>query len=142
MLHLYSDKECIPKGVKYIRDNVRYFIDVTINKLDSRVDKLLPLTDCAVYLNKDYFTDKYGCSVPWIDLSTGGMTLLNIFYNDDCCFDTLECGRNALTDLKNFSVGRAYPDHIWNLDKKDEIDVIVDDNPDYRYTSFERWEHD
>lgn len=102
MLHLYSDKECIPEGIKYIRDNVRYFIDVTINKLDSRVDKLLPLTDGAVYLNKDYFTDKYGCSVPWIDLSTGGMTLLNIFYNDDCCFDTLECGRNALTDLKNF----------------------------------------
>lgn len=117
-------------------------MNVTYNKLDERVAGLLANTDGAVYLNSSQFTDKYGVTVPWLNLSTGGMTILNIFYNEDCCFDTLECGRNALTDLKNLKHGRAYPDLIYNLDDKDEIDVIVDDWEDYHYTSYRRWHDD
>lgn len=142
MLHLYSDKDCIPDDIMYVRDNVKFFAETTVDKLDERVDALLRLTDGAKYFNKYYFIDKFGCSVPWIGLSTGGKTILNIFYNEDCCFDTLECGKNALTDLKNLSVGRACPDYICNLDDKDEIDVIVDDNADYRYMSYERWRNE
>jgi len=62
---------------------------------------------------------KRGIGVSWLDLSAGGMTVLNVFYNQDCCFDTLECGRNALTDLKNLKTGNAYPDVIYNLDGVD-----------------------
>ena len=59
---------------------------------------------------------KRGIGVSWLDLSAGGMTVLNVFYNQDCCFDTLECGRNA---LKNLKTGNAYPDVIYNLDGVD-----------------------
>lgn len=142
MLHLYNDKQDIPEGIEYVRDNVQFFMDVTYNKLDERVNGLLKNTDGAVYLNPEQFTDKWGNTVSWLDLSTGGKTVLNIFYNENYCFDTLECGRNALTDLKNLRQGRAFPDYICNLDGIDECDVIVDDWDDYHYTSYERWKND
>lgn len=140
MLHLYSDKIAIPEGCEYILDNLEFFKRVTYHMLDEKVNGVLNQTDGAVYLNSTQFMDKFGNTVPWINLSTGGMTVLNVLYHSDkFCFDTLECGRNALTDLKNLKEGRVYPNYICNLDNVDEIEVIVDDNEDLHFKSYRRW---
>ena len=84
-------------------------------------DFFMKHTDGATYIDQRYFRDRYGAYVPWFDLSTGGKTVLNIFYNPQICFSQRECGENACADIKNLT--------------HDQCDVIVDDNPDWHYTS-------
>lgn len=136
MLHIYRFKDEIPETLKYVKDNYDYFMNVTINKLDSRADGLTKMSDGATYLDRERFTDKFGVAVPWSGLSMGGMTVLNVFYNHDCCFDMLECGYNTCTDIKNLKVGNVFPGGLTNTDNIDEIDVIYEDDEDYHYTSF------
>lgn len=142
MLHLYSNPEFRPEGTEYVRDNEEFFRNVTVYKVDSRVNGLLKNTDGAVYQDEFYFRDKFGCSVPWECLSTGGKTVLNVFYNPDVCFDTIECGMNALTDMKNLREGMIYPNHLQCDDGVDDVDIIIDDNADYRYHSYRGWQDD
>lgn len=141
MLRLYSCLENIPENVPYVRDNVEFFQEVTYDKLDERVNGLLTNTDGDTYLDSERFTDKWEVGVSWLDLSTGDKTILNIFYNPDHCFDTLECGKNALTDLKNLTTGGATPNLIWNLDGVDKCDVVVNDDESNRFLTYEEWEN-
>lgn len=138
MLHIYRFKEDIPEHLKYIRDNYDYFMNVTLNKLDERLNGLTKNTDVAEYLDSSKFVDKFGVAVPWSGLSMGGMTVLNVYYNTDCCFDMLECGFNACTDIKNLRQGNVFPGGLTNIDGIDEIDVIYDDIDDFHYTSYKR----
>lgn len=136
MLHIYRDKEDIPENIKYIRDNLDYFRKVTIPKINKRVNGLLKNTDNVQYIDGATCLDRFGARMPWTGLSMGGMTVLNVFYNLDCCFDLLECGYNARTDIKNLRQGNIYQGGLSNIDNIDEIDIIYDDNEDFHYTSY------
>ncbi|MDO4302213.1 MAG: hypothetical protein Q4D26_12625 [Clostridia bacterium] len=136
-LRLFSDICYVPKDMKVVFDNEDYFMRYTVPKLDERINGILKHTDGAEYIDKMSFKDKFGYRVPWVGLSTGGKTILNIYCNPDVCFDTLECSLNALADLKNLRQGCAMPDVLRDFDGDDSIDVIIDDNEDYRYTSLE-----
>lgn len=66
-------------------------------------------------------------------LSTGTKTLLNISQHRDLCFDTIECGNNALTLLMGFTEGQAvlHPGVVWDPDIWDSLgvlDVVFDGN--------------
>lgn len=106
-LEYYSDKFELPAGSEVIYDNRSFFAQHTLEKLDARVNGLLKHSDNAVYKDDMRFTDKFGYDVPWMGLSTGGMTVLNIFYNPDVIFAPVECGINALQDITMLSQGSA-----------------------------------
>lgn len=125
-LSLYQTRSCVPSSIEYVKNNRAYFVEKTIRVLDHRVDGLLKNTDGAVYFDQYRFIDKYGVGVPWINLSTGGMTVLNVFYNPDVCFDTLECGENALTDLKNLHEGNIVGLRVYAVDGNNSCDILLD----------------
>lgn len=60
------------------------------------------------------------------NLSTGTKTLLNIWQHRDLCFDTIECGNNALTLLMGFTEGQAvlHPGVVWDPDIWDSLGVL------------------
>lgn len=67
------------------------------------------------------------------NLSTGTKTLLNISQHRDLCFDTIECGNNALTLLMGFTEGQTvlHPGVVWDPDIWDSLgvlDVVFDGN--------------
>lgn len=67
------------------------------------------------------------------NLSTGTKTLLNISQHRDLCFDTIECGNNALTLLMGFTEGQAVlrTGVVWDPDIWDSLgvlDVVFDGN--------------
>ena len=123
------------EGLQVVLDNEDFFMKNTINQLDERVNGLTKHTDGATYIDQRYFRDRFGAYVPWFDLSTGGKTVLNIFYNPQICFSQRECGENACADIKNLTHGCVTPGYIVDYDGDDQCDVIVDDNPDWHYTS-------
>ena len=114
MLNLCRLFDFVPKEIEIIHDNRDYFRSYTIDKLDSRVNGSLGHTDGAVYVDNTRFRDKYGYYVPWYGLSTGGMTVLNVLYNLDKCFDLVECGINALYDLVKGKDGWAAPFYVFD----------------------------
>lgn len=81
--------------LQVVYDNEDFFVKHTIKMIDECVNGLTRYTDGAVYEDKTCFRDRFGHSVPWFDMSTGGKTVLNVFYNPDICFSQCECGENA-----------------------------------------------
>ena len=105
MLRMFEHLGRAREPLTFIRDNEDFFMRVTINKLDEKVNGLTRYTDGATYVNEQLFRDRYGAYVPWSGMSTGGKTVLNVFYNPELCFNTAECGENAAADLKNLKQG-------------------------------------
>ena len=119
--------------LQVVYDNEDFFVKHTIKMIDERVNGLTRYTDGAVYEDAACFRDRFGHSVPWFDMSTGGKTVLNVFYNPHICFSQCECGENACADLKNLTEGCIIPGYIVDYDGDDQCDVIVDDNPEWMY---------
>lgn len=54
------------------------------------------------------------------------ISVLNISQHRDLCFDTIECGNNALTLLMGFTEGQAvlHPGVVWDPDIWDSLGVL------------------
>ena len=124
-LKYYMDEFDLPDDCTIVRDNRKYFIDVTMDKLDNRVDGLLTHTDKAKYIDGLFFKDRFGHDLPWRCLSSGGMTVLNIYYNPDVIFETPECEFNAINDILLLNQGSVYDMGIPSMFDESDIDVYV-----------------
>ena len=107
MIKFYDSEADLPHGMEYVKDNVVFFKSVTEGKLDNHVNEVLENIDGSVYFNQRLFKSKFGETLSWDKLSTGGMTALNIVYNKDKAFWLGECGVNALCTIKLLQEGNA-----------------------------------
>lgn len=127
-LAVYTQKEYIPDGMKYIRINDEFFDGFTnlVNTKD--VARVLEKIDHATYHSASTFigrNPKLGALNKSL-LSTGTKTLLNILANPEICFDVCECGDNALELLIKFNEGNVLwkaPILAYSGDGKCNIDM-------------------
>lgn len=110
-LHVYTKRAYVPKHLKVEWLNGPYF-DSTSLRDDEETRKILKTVDKAVYMSPYTYKrlDRQG-ELNLENLSTGCKTLLNILYNPDKCFDTIECGPNALAILPIITDGHALWEH-------------------------------
>lgn len=142
-LQCYMNEFSIPEDCEIVTDNRKFFVDVTIDKLDNRVDNLLRNTDKAKYKDDIMFTDRFGYNVPWRCLSTGGMTILNIFYNPDKIFRTDECGLNAVEDILLLNQGSVYDMGFLSSLSENDVDIYVHNGDNSRhYSHYDEIEED
>lgn len=136
-LHNWNDLK-LPDGMEYIRDNIAYFMLNTRKKLDYRATELLRYIDQATYVDSDIFNDRFGRGLYWSNLSTGGMTVLNVFYNPEVCFDCKEAGDNAHATINSMiKDGNVMHCMYWVLgpDYANSIDIMKGNDTTQRYTN-------
>ena len=127
-LHVYIVKSDIPENIPFIEDNEEYFFEHTRPKLDSHVDTILDGIDSGKYFDKNTWIDRFGKARMWRELSTGGKTALNIYYNPDVAFSLIECGMNVHNVISTFDRGRPVGLYLHRNDGIDTCDVIDTDN--------------
>lgn len=137
-LRLMFHPERAAGALNIVTDNDSYFMTVTINKLDEKVDGLLKHAEDASYVDEMTFEDQSGNRLPWYKLSIGSKTVLNVFYNPDICFSQIECNKEACANLKNLKEGCITPGFLYDLDGDDVCDVVVDDDPARHYTNLSK----
>lgn len=120
---------------KVVRINDAYFLTNTKLEDTEQCRRILRIIDQAEYCSEKTFIgrDKSLGALFTDNLSTGTKTLLNISQHRDLCFDTIECGNNALTLLMGFTEGQAvlHPGVVWDPDIWDSLgvlDVVFDGN--------------
>lgn len=136
-LHNWNNLK-LPDGMEYVRDNPNYFMKHTRKKLDDRATKLLSYIDEATYVDTDIFNDRFGRGLYWSNLSCGGMTVLNVFYNPEVCFDCFECGTNAEATINSMiTAGNVTRCAIWVLGPEfaNNVDIMKGNNVSERYTT-------
>ena len=126
MVTFYNGIEDVPDGSFAVEDNEKFFSAVTIHKLDADVNRLLKHTDQCTYHDEYGFNDRFGWTLPWQCLSTGGKTVLNAYYNPDKVFNGIECGNNAAADAAQLPHGSFYNLFPWAYDDNTPMDVVVD----------------
>lgn len=121
--------------ISVIVDNDTYFDGHTELDSGDMCAGILKVIDKAVYNSPATFIgrDPSLGALYKQHLSTGTKTLLNISQHRDLCFDTIECGNNALTLLMGFTEGQAvlHPGVVWDPDIWDSLgvlDVVFDGN--------------
>lgn len=135
-LTIYWDKDDVLSDIEYVEDNNSFFVSHTLAKLDKSCDKYLDIVDNVKFITTKTCLDRFGISIYWLDISTGGKTLLNIFYNPDKCFSTIECGDNALDAILKLPCGNVCMQHLKkSYPSDDECDIIYDE---VRYTSLKK----
>ena len=97
-LNIYLNESEIPKSIRFIRNNDKFFGDTSVENTVI-VNAVLQRVEKASYYSDSMFTDRNGGNLYWDCLSTGTKTILNIIDHPDICFDTIECGVNAIATL-------------------------------------------
>lgn len=114
--------------ISVIVDNDTYFDGHTELDSGDMCAGILKVIDKAVYNSPATFIgrDPSLGALYKQHLSTGTKTLLNISQHRDLCFDTIECGNNALTLLMGFTEGQAvlHPGVVWDPDIWDSLGVL------------------
>lgn len=116
-LHLYTDLKFIPKDMELIRRNDDFFNVYTSLQNDLYTNKALHEIEQAEYNSTDTFISRvkrFGALFKQF-ISTGTKTVLNIYYNQDKCFDTAECGDNAIEFLLKYGEGSILVTHIFQI---------------------------
>jgi hypothetical protein len=112
-LNVYLNKNELPVGIKYIKNNDLFFNGATIIDKSDFTALVLKTVDKAERVSDSTFigrTSNFG-SLFKNNLSTGTKTLLNIHSHPDICFDVLECGDNALEFLCDLHRGNI----VWSV---------------------------
>ncbi len=112
-LYIYTDRAKVPEDMKIIDFNDSYFDVFTTIEDTQLVRTILAAVDKAEYhSNKSFIgrTKDLGALNKNM-LSTGTKTLLNIIQHPDICFNTIECGANALQFLPLIKNGNV----IWKV---------------------------
>lgn len=98
----------VPTDMEYVKDNERYFREVTYSKVETNALPFISKLDKGTELVGFRYIDRQGRPSSIMDLSTGCKTLLNIFYNPSVCFDLIECGPNAAGYALSLEEGHVY----------------------------------
>lgn len=137
-LHVYINREEIPKGMLVVDDNDVFFNGHTLLDNSDFEKEVLRKIDKATYSSPYSFrgrTSIFG-DLDRTKLSTGCKTLLNIEKNPNgYCFNTVLCGMNALCEIRNLTDGSVLIEHKCILYYEDEsnCDIIYNGN---RYLDF------
>ena len=126
-LTVYTDKTQIPKDMKFVNYNDKFFMRVALKDTES-VRDILATIDKAEYHTQSTFIgrDKELGAMYKENLSTGCKILLNITMNPDICFDVIECGPNALEYLAKIRNGNVYwGTPVLHMIGTSECDIIV-----------------
>jgi hypothetical protein len=129
-LHVYENVNELPNGITYIKSNDSFFDAGGIIRGDEFSKNVLSRIDGSEYCNESSFYSKFVKDkvVSKDKLSTGAKTLINIYDNPNYCFDTCECGNNALKML--FEIRDGYV--LWRkpvvcADKNYDCDIIFEE---------------
>ncbi len=111
-LVVYLRKEDIPSTLRYVDNNDVYFVANTPIPDTPLAREILKTIDKAEYCSDKTFTCRTNGmgNLTREYLSTGTKTLLNIMSHNDCCFNIVECGDNALNYLRKLNSGYVF----WN----------------------------
>lgn len=112
-LHIYTKKSEVPKNLKLILNNDRFFDSRTSLDTSELCTDILKTVDEAIYASPTSFIgrEKHLSGLNKNCLSTGTKTLLNIISNPDLCFTVVECGQNALDFLPQIRDGHI----LWEM---------------------------
>lgn len=99
----------MPSSIQVIDNNDLYFIGYSDIPNDDVTTQILSNIDGVKRVSNTLFESKFvkDVSLSKDMLSTGAKTLLNITQHPDKCFNTIECGENALICLKDLTEGCA-----------------------------------
>lgn len=100
-LRVYTNKECIPKGIRLVVSNNAEFDELSGMAINDDLigRKVISEIEGGEYISEVSFKSKFGGDVvKSIDLSTGSKTALNVYnsYGKDVCINLSECGKNAI----------------------------------------------
>ena len=112
VITIYKDKKDIPKNIEYVELNDVFFNQTTVNRLDSRANRIVEKIDNSELDGKYKMKSKFNGVTLDVDcLSTGCKTVLNVQYFTDKVFCLKECGDNALEVLYGLDDGAVYSDY-------------------------------
>lgn len=136
-LYVYTDRKEVPDGMLVVDDNDVFFNGHTLLDNSDFEKEVLKKIDKATYVSQRSFK---GRSALFGDLdrnllSTGTKTLLNIEKNKNECFNTVECGMNALSMIRLLTSGNVLIEHRCILYYGDEEDCDIVFN-DKRFLNF------
>ena len=111
-LNIYLTREEVPKAMKIVDLNDDWFNFHTELKNSEFEKEVLMVIDKAKFLGSNSFVGRSDENTPINknNLSTGTKTLLNIYNHKDVCFNTIECGYNALELLIKLKDGNVLYD--------------------------------
>lgn len=133
-LHIYTNRDLVPKHIQYEMLNDRYFIRNHARLPDTDMVRfLLEYIEEGRYQTEQTFIGKFVPNGGILNrfLSTGTKTALNILLSPDVCFDTMSCGDNALRGIIYIRNGHAVIEDGFMMHEDGNIDVIVNDT--YRF---------
>ena len=136
-LHVYINRKEIPKGMIVVDDNDVFFNGHTILNNSDFEKEVLRKIDKATYRSPRSFNGRSNLfgDLDRNLLSTGTKTLLNIEKNEGVCFNTIECGMNALSMIRNIKSGNILIEHrcILYYEDDEDCDIIFEGK---RYLNF------
>ena len=108
-LTIFTRRDKVPANLQIIDNNDLYFIGYSNIPDDAVTVKILSSVDGVERVSNTLFDSKFikDAALSKDMLSTGAKTLLNITQHSDKCFNTVECGENALICLKDLHSGYA-----------------------------------
>lgn len=136
-LHIYTDKIFIPQDIKVVDFNDSYFnVFTTLDKtalneeILATIDKVL-INSSTTFIGRTKELGALNKSM----LSTGTKTLMNIIQHPEVCFNSIECGVNALKFIPRLSNGNV----LWKVPVlssvfDDTCDIIL--NGEKKFNSF------
>lgn len=128
MLTIYTDKESIPKDMKYIHDADACFMSIHYRQ-SYFVDRVLEDVEEGKYLNENGFISRDGFNVSIFDLSTTSKALISLEQINDCLNFSEVCfnGYHLLEELSRDV-------NIYAVKKQAEgiSDIIYGSNISYR----------
>lgn len=132
-LVIYIEKDKIPTNLTVVDNNDTFFDLYTVLNNSKTEQRILANIDKAVYNSPLTFIgrDRGLGALNKEHLSTGTKTLLNILYNQEICFNVVECGHNALCMLSEIQNGIIYWEHPVLLLEEDVSASIMFDGRKY-----------
>lgn len=105
-LNLYIRRRDVPVPLEDLND---LFFDSTLLENDDFTKLVLKRVDrCEFVSESSVFSDVFKLQVPVSMLSVECKTILNVHYNQDLCFNVVECGNEALLCLFKLTDGNVY----------------------------------
>jgi len=98
MLNIYTKKELLPLPLEQDFNETFFQTSMTFDLLNKDDFNIIEKIDNATLISGEDFRTPFGVT-KIENLSTGCKTVLNALHNPDRCFNLVECGDNAVTEL-------------------------------------------
>ena len=130
-LRIYQNRDDVPKDIRIVHLNDSWFNQYTKLTDTEATRRIMWTVDEAIWGDNTHFHSKIDPEgkIPKMFLSTGCNTALNVLSHPETCFNVIECGDNALTEILQLRDGCV----LWEvvsiayLSDIQEVDVIIED---------------